>query len=159
MTDPIIAAARLSVTEAFDTLRRVVGGMPADALNWRPAGDETNSIAVLVTHASHATRLLLHLAAGLELPPRDRPAEFRATVDGPAPLTELIDRMDAECGDLLEGIESIDWGAQRRRRRDDGSVLEMPAAYALFHAVDHLRGHADEASLTRHVWQARPASG
>jgi len=27
----------------------------------------------------------------------------------------------------------------------------MPAAYALFHAVEHLRGHADEASLTRHL--------
>jgi hypothetical protein len=27
----------------------------------------------------------------------------------------------------------------------------MTAAWALIHGIDHLRGHADEAALTRHV--------
>ena len=155
MDDPIIEAARRAMDQACDTLRGAVGGMPVEALNWRPAGAETNSLAVLTTHAMYSTRLLLHMAIGLPLPPRDRPAEFAATAAGAATLLDLVDALAADCAAVLEAAGSIDWGTLRRRHRDDGSIVEMPAADALFHAVEHLRGHADEAALTRHVWLAR----
>jgi hypothetical protein len=32
-------------------------------------------------------------------------------------------------------------------------VVDLTAAYALMHAVEHLRGHVDQASLVRHVWE------
>lgn len=155
MNDPIVGAAHRALDEAFATLRRAVRDLPAEALNWRPAGPDTNSIAVLTSHAMHSTRVLLHMATGLPLPPRDRPAEFAATTAGAATLLDLVDALAAECAAVLEAAGPIDWGALRRRHRDDGSIVEMPAADALFHAVTHLRGHADEAALTRHFWTAR----
>ncbi len=155
MWDPIIEAARHGVGQGCDTLRRAVQGLPTEALNWRPAGAETNSIAVLTTHAMRATRLLVAMAVAAPLPPRDRPAEFATVADRPETLLALIDSLAAECAALLDAAESIDWSAPRRRRRDDGEVVEMPAADALFLAITHLRGHADEAALTRHFWLTR----
>ena len=155
MNDPIVGAAHRALDEAFATLRRAVGGLPAEALNWRPAGPDTNSIAVLTSHAMHATRLLVTMAAGLPLPPRDRPAEFAAVVEGPERLLRLVDELAADCAAVLDAAGPVEWSALRRRRRDDGEIVEMSAADALFHAVGHLRGHADEAALTRHFWTAQ----
>jgi hypothetical protein len=151
MTDPMIAAARRAAEDAFDVLRTAVRGIPATALNAKPAGDDTNSIAVLATHAMSATRLLLRVAVGLPELPRDRDAEFAAVTSGPEPVLQMIDAMAADCFAILDGAGATDWNASRTRTRGDGSTSEMPAAYALIHAIEHLRGHVDEASLTRHV--------
>ena len=155
MADPIISAARRFVAGGFSTLRSVVEAVPAEALNWRPGGEETNSIAVLATHASHSTRMLVAMALGLPMPPRDRPAEFAAHAADGASLLHLVDSLSAECLAALDGAGPIDWGALRQRRRDNGEVVQMSAVEALLHAVEHLRGHADEASLTRHFWPTR----
>ena len=155
MADPIISAARRFVAGGFSTLRSVVEAVPAEALNWRPGGEETNTISVLVTHAAYSTRMLLAMALGLPMPPRDRPAEFAAHAEDGESLLRLVDGLSTECLAALDGAGPIDWGALRQRKRDDGEVVEIPAAEALFHAVEHLRGHADEASLTRHFWLTR----
>lgn len=155
MADPIIAAARRFIVGGFSTLRSVVEAVPVEALNWRPAGEETNSIAVQATHAALSTLMLVYMALGLPLPPRDRPGEFAAHAEDRESLLRLIDGLAAECLAALDGAGPIDWGTTRERRRDDGEVVHIPAAEALFHAVEHLRGHADEASLTRHLWLAR----
>jgi hypothetical protein len=151
MADPIITATRGLAADAFEVLRRSVDGLDAAALNRRPAGPDTNSIAVLVTHVLGATRLLMNLAVGAPLPPRDRDAEFATSVVDPDALLDAIDTGAAECLAILDGAGSIDWSEARRRTRTDGSVWEMTAAHAMLHALDHLRGHADEAALTRHV--------
>jgi hypothetical protein len=155
VADPILSAARRFIAGGFATLRSVVEAVPAEALNWRPAGEETNSIAVLVTHAVYSTRMLLAMALGLPMPPRDRPAEFAAQAEDGESLLRLVDGLSAECLAAFDGAGPVDWGVLRQRQRDGGEVVEIPAAEALFHAVDHLRGHADEASLTRHFWLNR----
>src|SRR3990172_6571964 len=48
-TDPVLASARYLVGESLKELRSSIEGLPVEALNWRPAGDATNSIAVLAT--------------------------------------------------------------------------------------------------------------
>ncbi|HLE38915.1 MAG TPA: DinB family protein [Acidimicrobiia bacterium] len=155
MTDPVLTAARKVAIDAFDELRRVIDGIPADALDWRPAGPETNSIAVLVTHSMNSTRLWLRVAAGLPLPARDRNAEFGAKSNDPAALLRLIDDLAADCMASLDTTEPIDWGALHPWKRASGEVVEFTAAYALIHGVEHLRGHTDQASLTRHLWEGR----
>lgn len=156
MPDPVLEAARWAAVQGFDTLRRAVGDLPAEALNWLPANPEdTNSIAVLVTHAARATRVLLSMAAGLPAPARDRAGEFAAVADGPGPLLALIDTLEAECRGILDGCAGMDWGVMRSRRRDDGSLAEMSALQALLLALIHLHGHSDEAMLTRHLWRAQ----
>jgi hypothetical protein len=151
MTDPIIAAARRAAVDSFDVLRACVTGLDARALNARPASEDTNSIAVLATHAMSATRVLLRVAVGLPEGTRDRDTEFATIAPGPDAVLAVIDSIAADCLAILEGADGVDWGATRRRTRGDGSISEMSAAYALIHGIDHLRGHADEASLTRHV--------
>jgi hypothetical protein len=155
VADPVISAARRFIAGGFATLRSVVEAVPAEALNWRPAGEETNSIAVLVMHAAYSTRMLLAMALGLPMPPRDRPAEFAIQAEGCESLLLLVDDLSAECLAVLDGARPIDWAALRQRQRDNGEVVQVSAAEALFHAVEHLRGHADEASLTRHLWLDR----
>ena len=156
MPDPMLEAVRGAIAGATDVLRQAVDGLPGEALNWRPANPEdTNPIAVLATHAMHATRVLLTMAAGLPPAPRDRPGEFAAAAEEPGSLLALIDGLAGEHQRLLDACEGTDWGAPRPRRRLDGSISEMTAAEALLYAVTHLRGHADEAALTRHLWAAR----
>jgi hypothetical protein len=155
MTDPFTTAARKVATDAFEELRRVVDGIPAEALDWQPAGPETNSIAVLVTHAMNSTRLWLKFAAGLPLPTRDRDAEFGAKSSDPAALLRLIDDMAADCGAALDSAGTVDWSISRPWKRASGEVVEVSPAYAVLHGVEHLRGHVDQASLTRHLWEAR----
>ncbi|MBN2113297.1 MAG: DinB family protein [Acidimicrobiia bacterium] len=156
MPDPFLEAARKAIAGGTEVLRRAVSDLPAEGLNWRPANPEdTNTIAVLTTHAMHSTRVLLTMAAGLPPAQRDRPGEFTAVADGSGSLLGLIDRLAAECEDLLACCEGADWAAPRQRRRDDGSISEMTAGEALLFAVTHLRGHADEAALTRHLWKER----
>ncbi len=150
MSDPIIAAARRSVADSIEVLRAAVTGADSAALNRRPAGEETNSIAVLATHALLSTRMHLHLALGMAAPPRNRAAEFAATADA-GPLQEMIASTGAECLALLDGAGTVEWGSIRTFTRADGTTTEMTAAWALIHGIDHLRGHADEASLTRHL--------
>src|SRR5437762_13656446 len=83
MLDPTITAAREIIEESIEGIRGAIAGLPADALNWRPAGEGTNPIAVLAVHAMHSTRSWLAVATGGPLPDRDRDAEFRRSSPTP----------------------------------------------------------------------------
>jgi len=155
MPDHVLVAARQLVSNSLDELRTAVAGLPPAALNWRPAPD-TNSMAVLVTHTMHSTHLWLRLAMGLPLPERDRDSEFRAVEDDPAALLRLVDTLTAECVAALGSAEAVDWDTMRATQGRGGDApAEVPAAYALIHATEHLRGHVDQATLMRSLWDAR----
>ena len=165
MTDAITLSARFVLKESLGELRAAVEGVPAEALNWRPGGEETNSIAVLATHALHSTRSWLAIAVGAPLPERDRPAEFLVTEDDPLALLRLVDEMSAQCTVLLRDAEDVDWSATRgtharpAKKAGDGSWQpgqeEVPAAYAILHALEHLGQHVAHCSLTRQLWENR----
>ncbi len=155
MTDAVLDAANELVTSALTELRDVIAGLPGEALDWRPVGDETNSIAVLATHSMHSARLWLAIAAGLPRPERDREAEFATRERDPQALLEMIDGFSAECLAALEAAAGTDWDNTREWTRAGGGTMEVTAAYALIHALEHLRGHVDQASLVRHLWEAR----
>ncbi len=71
MSDPVVAAAREIIETALTDIRGAIDGATPDALNWRPAGDGTNSVAVLAAHALASTRMWICVALGAPLPPRD----------------------------------------------------------------------------------------
>jgi uncharacterized damage-inducible protein DinB len=148
--DPTIEAARGFVDESLTSMRAAVAGAPADALNRRPAGDDTNPVAVLVVHAVNSTRWWLSVARGLPLPERDRPSEFLTTVADADELLALFDPVAADCRALLETDAAFDPGAIREDPRDGEQVT---AAWALIHAVEHLREHVAHAELTRQVFE------
>ncbi len=128
--------------------------MGFEALNWRPADDYTNSIAVLAIHSLTSTRLWLSLAMGAPLPYRDRDSEFRASADDAASLLRLVDELSEDCRAVLRSTDEVDWAAIRETRGRGGDAPpEVTAAYALIHPTEHLRGHVDQMALMRHLWQ------
>ena len=150
--DPTIEAARGFVDESLNSMRAAIAGAPADTLNGRPAGDETNPVAVLVVHAVNSTRWWLSTALGVPLPERDRSSEFLTTVAGADELLGMFDPIAADCRALLDTDVAFDAGAIREDPRDGEQVT---AIWALIHAVEHLREHVAHAELTRQLFDAR----
>ena len=157
MLDPTITAAREIIEESIEGIRGAIAGLPADALNWRPAGEGTNPIAVLAVHAMHSTRSWLAVATGGPLPDRDRDAEFRTVVADPRELIEIVDRLAADRRALLTTEDAFEPGTMREShlRASSGRAEVVSGAWALLHAVEHLREHMGHAQLTRQLWEER----
>jgi DinB superfamily len=148
-SDPTIEAARGFVQESLDSMRGAIVGASAEGLNRRPAGDDTNPVAVLVVHAVNSTRWWLSVALGVPLPERDRPSEFLTAVSDADELLALFDPIAADCRALLDTDVTFDAGAIREDPREDEQVT---AVWALMHAVEHLREHVAHAELTRQLF-------
>ena len=151
MADPTIVAARELFDEAFGGMRDAIEGLSAEALAWRPPAEDSNPITVLAVHSMHSTRWWLTASRGLPLPDRDRPSEFVAETGGDAELLEFFDRMVSECRERLDPAEPFEPGAERSIPDDD----PVSAAWALLHALEHLREHVAQAQLTRQLWDQR----
>ncbi len=158
MTDPIIEAARDILSDSLDELRKALEGATADELNRRPAGEDTNGLAVLVTHALDSTRSWLSLAVDAPLPrPRSR---RRVPGGGPGHRRAFMawfESMAAECRGLVGPDRTFDPGREGTAPwRTYGSDEPVTAAWALLHALEHLREHVGHAQLTRQLWDERP---
>lgn len=157
MPDPFTAAAAGILDDALADMRSAIDGAATDALNWKPGGDGTNSIAVLAVHSMSSTRSWLSIAVGAPLPGRDRDSEFIATTPGAEALLAFIDAMRADCVRLLSEAAVPDWGVSRRThtRPNPDAEPDVSAAWALLHALEHLREHAGQMLLTRQLAGAR----
>ena len=156
MTDPMVSAARHKFDRCVTDMRPCIEGATAESLDWRPAGEETNSIAILAVHAMTSSRTWLSVAVGAPEPDRDRDAEFRTTIEDPALLLDTFESLAEECRSALATDETIDWSAVRTPNRRPGSALEtMTAGWTLLHALEHLREHVAHLQLTRQLWDAR----
>jgi uncharacterized protein DUF664 len=160
VADPTIAGARELLSQSLDELRKAVHGCSADELNRRPAGDYTNGLAVIVTHALHSTRSWLSLATGADLPQRDRPAEFRLVVDDAEAFRASAEVTAAECLGLLDAAGPFEPGRTgvptwRFDEHDDGDHAPVTAAWALLHALLHLGEHVGHAHITRQLLDDR----
>ena len=159
MADPTIEAAREILEDSLRELRKAVGGCSTEELNRRPAGEDTNGLAVLVTHALYSTRSWLSLATGADLPPRDRPAEFRVVVDDAGAFLAWFDATAHECRSVLDTahpFEPATMGipAWRYDESDTGEHEPVTASWALLHALSHLHEHVGHAQLTRQLWES-----
>jgi len=156
MADPTVTAARDLFEGSFAGLRRAIEGLPAEGLNWRPAGEETNPIAVLAAHAMGSTRSWLAVAFGAPLPDRDRPSEFRTVAGDATGLLSHVDGMADDCRALFDGAV-FEPGTMRtsHTRSSSGQAEVVAGAWALLHAVEHLSEHSGHAQLTRQLWERR----
>lgn len=159
MPDAILASAAYVLKDHIKELREAVDGIPDEALNWKPAGADTNSVAVLVTHVLHSTRSWISTAVAAPLPDRDRDSEFRVAAEKTRDLLALIDDFGAQVLALLNDSGDIDWAANRKTHmRPDPELPDyVPAAFALLHAIEHFGQHVAHVSLTRQLWDARSA--
>ena len=152
MPDPTLVAARDLLEECLDGLRTSIEGASVETLNRRPVGEETNTLAVIVTHALYSTRSWLSLATGAEFPPRDRPAEFRTVASNTDELMSSVETVGDECRALLGEDASFDPAMERTptwRSSPDDVNEPISAAWALIHAISHLQEHVAHAQLTR----------
>jgi hypothetical protein len=144
VADATLDALREVLEESLGELQKGVAGLTVDQLNARPAGGDTNSIAVIVTHALGSTRSWLSLALGAPMPDRDRPAEFRAVAD--EGFAAWTDDAIASCLALLDGatwdpsrVGTANWTKSHETRT---------AAYAASHALSHLGEHVGHLHMT-----------
>ena len=153
----MLASTAFVLNQDLEEIRAAVDGLPDDAVNWMPAGEDTNSVAVLVTHVLHSTRSWLSTAVGAPLPDRDRDSEFRVAAGRTADLLALIDDLGAQILALVNGAADVDWAANRKTHmRPDPSLPDyVPASFALLHAIEHFGQHVAHVSLTRQLWDAR----
>lgn len=156
MTDSMLASAAFVLKQDLDEVRAAVDGLPDEAINWKPAGQDTNSVAVLVTHVLHSTRSWISIAVGAPLPDRDRDAEFRVTAQRTADLLALIDDFGAQILGLVKNAGEVDWAANRKAHMRPDPTLPgyVPASFALLHAIEHFGQHVAHISLTRQLWEA-----
>jgi hypothetical protein len=157
VSDPAIEAARDIANNSLDAMRRAIVDAPPELLNWRPAGEDTNPIAVIAVHAITSTRWWLSVAITGQAPERDRPAEFRTTVSGAEELLSIIDPLIADARKFLAFDGPFDPGVSRTDPREGGTATT--AAWALIHAVEHLSEHVAHAELTRQVWDRAQGAG
>ncbi len=157
MADSLLEATREVLSESLQDLTSTLEGRSAEEMNRRPAGEDTNGLAVLVIHALYSTRSWLSLATGAELPPRDRPAEFRTVVDNADNFRTLAGRIAAECRALLN-VSTFDPAATGVATWTGDEPESVTAAWALLHAVSHLGEHVGHAQLTRDVVSGAPGS-
>src|SRR2546422_847805 len=155
MADPLLLAAQDTVRRTFADMRQCLEGLPTEALDWRPGDASTNSVAVLTVHSLHSTRSWLSIATGEPLPERDRASEFRVSAKDNVSLFGVFDEIVSDCLALLEPSRPIDWAEMRRThaRPNPEEDMQVPAAWALLHAVEHLRDHLGQMQLTRQLWE------
>jgi hypothetical protein len=157
VSDPAIEAARDIASNSLDSMRRAIVDAPPELLNWRPAGEDTNPIAVIAVHAITSTRWWLSVAITGQAPERDRPAEFRTRVSSAEELLSIIDPLLADSRKLLAFEGDFDPGTTRTDPREGGTATT--ASWALTHAVEHLSEHVAHAELTRQMWDRMQGTG
>ena len=145
------ATAERFVEHALQELLAVAERVPASAVNARPHGDATNSIASLVVHCCGVVEHWLgHVALG-EPTTRDRDGEFRAT----ATLAELQGTVAAalERARTFLGRLDGDGGTDPTSRpvlyggdRSDAAVV--------LHVIEECFQHLGHAELTADALQA-----
>jgi len=146
MSDPTIDAARDVLAESLDKIRRGIAGLTVDQLNAKPAGGETNSVAVIATHALASTRSYMSIAVGAPPLPRDRPAEFRTVAaDG---FGGWVEDMIGQCLGLLDGV-TFDPSIKGVRTWTQGLADDpVTASWALLYGTSHLGEHVGHLHMT-----------
>ena len=148
--DALKAAAKQVVGVQKKAMRDVVSGLDGAALNWKPLdGQETNSIAAMLSHALDAERYLIASSVDITLD-RDREAQFRVEVESDADLLALIDRTEQEVNGWINSLTAEQLAAEVARPNRTHS-----GAWWLLHAIEHSNEHVGQALLTRQLYETR----
>jgi len=135
-----------------------VTSAPAEALDWAPA-PQTNSVAVLATHALGANNHWLVSIIGGEDDGRDREAEFRALRADLGNVEERARAWLADARRILEPMSAADLDQPcRRPSPSEGWMAHLTARGAILHVVEHIGMHIGHMELTLQLWQAKQAT-
>lgn len=142
-----VALLRERRAEMLQTLQ----GLNAEALNWRPLPEGTNSLYALAVHALGAERRWLHEVVGQRKIERDREAEFRARGDDVAALAAQSDRVTRESEEILARLTEADLETVRPEPKPHS------IRWCAWHVLEHYNEHLGQMKLTRQLWENRHA--
>jgi uncharacterized damage-inducible protein DinB len=142
-----IASVRAARTQMLLALE----GLNADALNWHPLPDDTNSLYALAFHSLGAERRWIHEVIGQRQIERDRAAEFRARGDSVPTLRALGDVVARESEEILARLTASDLDAVRPEPKPH------TVRWCILHVIEHYNEHLGQMRLTRQLWENRHA--
>jgi hypothetical protein len=138
----------------FDAMRDAVQRFDDTTVNLTPPGANTNSAAVLVTHACAAVPFWVGHVGLAQPTARDRDAEFLATASV-AELVALVDATSAQVVDLVGAFDDPNVELDPRRGDNDWRAV-MPEGdrsdgAAVLYAMRELLQHVGHLELTADV--------
>ena len=126
----------------------LIADLPAQALNWRPSGDEaTNSLAVLAAHIAGAEHFWIAEVVGGSPPTRDRDAEFATQAADASQLVRILENTGAETGGVFATLTTADLDGTRQARG-----RTMAVRWCILHVIDHTALHLGHMQLTYQLW-------
>ena len=133
------AEAAEALRDAADLIRHCLSQL-SDEQVWGRDAEERNSIGNLILHLCGNVRQWLISGIGGAKDIRDRPREFAER--GPIPKTELLRKLDEVVREASAVLSKVTADRLMRRLRIQG--FEVSGLGAIFSAVPHFRGHAQE---------------
>ncbi len=147
LVEVTVTGIRSQFTTVVHDLRQAVDGLDGEALNWRPVGDESSSVYVLVSHMMGMAKGMCAIARG-EQPERDRAAEFAATGISSQTLLALIDETQAQ---VEQSLQTMTEEMLTGTRAFAGA--ESTGGGMLVLMTRHLGEHLGHVTLTRQLWE------
>ena len=140
--------------DRIDDLRRqvkeTIQGLDEQGLNWTPLAQDTNSVAVLMTHIAWTERFWTRqVIAGRDIG-RNRDAEFIARAASPAELEELLDQAGQ---DTREALDPLTLEQLREQRTAIGRTFTVQGC--LLYLLEHLACHLGHMQLTRQMYDQK----
>jgi len=129
----------------------MVGGLPAEALNWRPlpgTGDHaTNSLAALAAHSAGAEHFWIAEVVGGRPATRDREAEFATLAASSAEIIRLLENTSLKTREVFLTLKDTDL---KETRETAGRTV--PVRWCLLHVIDHTSLHLGHMQVTFQLW-------
>ncbi len=129
---------------------KILDGLDADAMNWHPLSDETNSIYALAVHLLGAERNWIHHRTGGRNIERDRASEFRAKGDDVTALRAQYETVERETREILERLTEPEMDVLHNDGKD-----KFTFRFCILHIIDHYAEHVGQMALTRQLWENR----
>jgi uncharacterized damage-inducible protein DinB len=135
--------------EIHTDLGKAIQGLPPEALDWT-AGEQFNTIAVLVVHLLGAERFWIGDVALGEPSGRVRDEEFE--VHG-LTVVDLEERLSAEEAYLRRVLPRFSLRDLAEMRTSSRSGDQFTVGWCLAHALEHSALHLGHVQLTRQLWE------
>jgi uncharacterized damage-inducible protein DinB len=148
---PEIQEAILHLRELRAKVFETLDGLDADALNWSPTNEGTNSLFVLATHCIGSEHGWMYEILGRGEKTRNRPAEFVAKGSDLNALRAEYARVTQETEALLATRTEQDL-LTMRQRTNFGDVSER---WIVLHVLEHYSEHLGQMYLTRQLWEQK----
>ncbi len=138
------------IVGSLDRLIATLGGLDAEGLNWRPAGEGTNSLSIVATHLLANIQENVLVALHDRVTDRDRESEFRTVVPSADALQQRWRELREQAQASIAALHDDDLDALHEHPRAGSITGRRILVGVACHAAEHL----GEAELTRGLWQA-----